>query len=73
MFAALLATRRAMDRGLSGTVALALLVATTHYESALSAFWYQVSPGMTSFYDLLGPRSGRATGRGARGAREACC
>ena len=73
MFAALLATRRPWIAALSGTVALALLVATTHYESALSAFWYQVSPGMTSFYDLLGPALERATDRGPRVALEACC
>jgi hypothetical protein len=69
MFAALLATRRPWIAALSGTVVLALLVATTHYESALSAFWYQVSPGMTSFYDLLGPALGASHGsRGAGGS-----
>ncbi len=71
MFAALLATRRAWIAVLSGTVALALLVATTHYESALSAFWYQVSPGMTSFYDVLGPvlgASNGSTGAGGSGS-----
>ena len=67
MFAALLATRRPWIAALSGTVALALLVATTHYESALSAFWYQVSPGMTSFYDLLGPALGASHGSRAAG------
>lgn len=66
MFAALMLTRRPWTAVLSGTVALALLVATTHYQSALSAFWYQVSPGMTSFYDLLGPALGAS--HGARSA-----
>ncbi len=69
MFAALLATRRPWIAALSGTVVLALLVATTHYESALSAFWYQVSPGMTSFYDLLGSALGASHGsKGAGGS-----
>ncbi len=65
MCAALLATRRPFVAVIGGSVALALLVGTTHYEAARSAFWHQVSPGMTSFYDLFGSALGAASGPSA--------
>jgi hypothetical protein len=43
---------------LAGSIVLALLVGTTHYESQRTAFWYQASPGMTSFYDWIRPLFG---------------
>jgi hypothetical protein len=62
MCAALLSTRRPAVTVLAGSVALALLVATTRYPSARSAFWYQVSPGTMSFYDWLFPALGAPSG-----------
>ena len=55
MSAALLVSRYPARMALGGAVVLALLLGSTHYESQRTAFWYQVSPGMTSFYDWLRP------------------
>jgi len=58
MGAALLATRHPARVVLGGSIVLALLVGSTHYESQRTAFWYQASPGMTSFYDWIRPLFG---------------
>lgn len=56
--AGLLLTRHPLKMLVGGSVAVAALVATTHYQSARNAFWYQVSPAMTGFYDWIGPAFG---------------
>jgi hypothetical protein len=62
MFAALLATRHPVRAVVIGSVILGLLIASTHYETPQNAFWYQVSPGLTSFYGWVVPAFGvRAT------------
>jgi hypothetical protein len=58
MCAALLASRHPAGAILGGTLVLAALVASTHYQSERTAFWYQVSPGMASFYDWIRPAFG---------------
>lgn len=60
--AALLASRRPASVLLGGSVVLALIVGSTHYESQRTAFWYQISPGMASFYDWLRPAFAAAGG-----------
>ena len=50
MFAALLETRRPPWTMAAGSLVLGLIVATTRYAIDPTAFWYQVSPGLTSFY-----------------------
>jgi hypothetical protein len=55
MSAGLLTGRHRAKIAFGGAVVLALLLGSTHYESQRTAFWYQVSPGMTSFYDWLHP------------------
>jgi hypothetical protein len=62
MCAALLLTRRPMAMVLGGSLVLALLVGSTHYEAPRSAFWYQVSPAMTGLYDWIAPAFGAAGG-----------
>ncbi len=46
---------------LGGTTVLAVLIALTHFEAPRGAFWYQISPGMTTFYDWIKPAFGAAT------------
>jgi len=64
MFAAMLGTRRPVPTVLAGTVVVTLLIVTTDYKLTGGAFWYQVSPGFTSFYEWvlpafnLGPAAG---------------
>jgi hypothetical protein len=58
MCAALLASRHPAGAILGGTLVLAVLVGSTHYQSERTAFWYQVSPGMASFYDWIRPAFG---------------
>ena len=65
MCAALLLTRHPVRMAVGGSAVLALLTATTSYESARTAFWYQVSPAMSSFYDWILPVFGVASGPGA--------
>ncbi len=60
MCAALLLTRHPLKTIVGGSVVLAALTATTHYESARTAFWYEVSPAMTGFYDWIRPAFGAA-------------
>lgn len=62
MCGALLASRRPLVAIAIGSLAAALLLGSTHYVSSLTAFWYQVSPGMASFYDWLGPAFGARGG-----------
>ena len=62
MCASLLNTHKPARLILIGTVAVALLVGTTHYASPTTAFWYQASPGMASFYDWIRPLFGAANG-----------
>ncbi len=65
MCAALLLTRHPLKTLVGGSVVLAALTATAHYESARTAFWYEVSPAMTSFYDWIRPAFGAAASPGA--------
>ncbi len=65
MCAALLLTRHPVKMAVGGSAVLALLTATTSYESARTAFWYQVSPAMSSFYDWILPVFGVASGPSA--------
>ncbi len=69
MCASLLSSRSPAKMTLFGTVVVALLVGSAHYESPTTAFWYQASPGMASFYDwirpLFGAQSGPMTDPGA--------
>jgi hypothetical protein len=60
--AGLLLSRHRVAMVLGGTLALAVLVGSTHYEAPRSAFWYQVSPAMTGLYDWLAPAFGGAGG-----------
>jgi hypothetical protein len=62
MCAGLLSSRRRMPVLLGGAAVLALLVASTTYQSARTAFWYQVSPAMAGYYDWIAPRFGAAAG-----------
>ncbi len=62
MCAGLLLTRHPVKTILGGSVVLAALAADTRYESIRNAFWYQVSPAMTSFYDWVSPVFGAASG-----------
>lgn len=62
MCAALLSTQHPLRVAAGGGLVLALLIATTHYESARSAFWYQASPAMTGLYDWIRPLFGAAGG-----------
>jgi hypothetical protein len=62
MCAGLLLTRHPLKMLIGGSVAVAILVATTHYQSARNAFWYQVSPAMTGFYDWIRPMFGASGG-----------
>ncbi len=61
MCAALLLSRNPARTVLLGTLVLAALVATTHYQTERTAFWYQVSPGLTSFYDWVRPAFGASS------------
>jgi hypothetical protein len=58
MCAAVLLTRHPLKMVLGGSAVLAVIMATTHYQSARNAFWYQVSPAMTGFYDWIRPAFG---------------
>src|SRR4051812_4040682 len=49
---------------LVGAVPLVVLVATTSYSTARDSFWYLVSPGLTTFYDVVGPRLSDVPGTG---------
>lgn len=61
MCGALLNARHRGRIVLGGTIALAALVGMTHFEASRGAFWYQISPGMTSFYDWIKPAFGAAS------------
>jgi hypothetical protein len=65
MCAALLCSRHPVRVVLGGTIVLAALLASTHYQSQRTAFWYQASPGMTSFYDWIHPAFGGHNGPSA--------
>jgi hypothetical protein len=65
MCASLLLTRKPARMVLGGAIVLALLVGTTHYQSERNAFWYQISPGLTSFYDWVRPAFGASSGPSA--------
>jgi hypothetical protein len=62
MCAALLLTRHPLKMILGGSAVVAALTASTHYQSVRNAFWYQVSPAMTGFYDWIRPAFGAAGG-----------
>jgi hypothetical protein len=62
MCAALLLTRHPLRMILGGSAVVAALTASTHYQSVRNAFWYQVSPAMTGFYDWIRPAFGAAGG-----------
>jgi hypothetical protein len=62
MCAGLLLTRHPLKMIFGGAAVVAALVATTHYQSARNAFWYQVSPSMTGFYDWIRPVFGGSGG-----------
>ncbi len=61
MCAALLLSRNPARTVLIGTLVLAALVCTTSYPTQRTAFWYQVSPGLTSFLDWVSPAFGAAS------------
>ncbi len=65
MCGALLLSRHRLMLILGGSTALAVLTATIKYQSERNAFWYQVSPAMTSFYDWIRPAFGAASGPSA--------
>lgn len=62
MCGAVLRSRHPVRITLGGSLLVAALVASIHYQSTRSAFWYQVSPAMTSFYDWIRPAFGGAAG-----------
>jgi hypothetical protein len=59
LFAGLYETRRPALALLLGAAVVAPLVATTDYQLTPSSFWFLVSPGMTSFFEVIAPRLGR--------------
>jgi hypothetical protein len=61
MCAALLLSRNPARTALVGSLVLAALVATTRYQTERTAFWYQVSPGLTSFFDWVRPAFGASS------------
>lgn len=61
MCAALLLSRNPARTVLIGTLVLAALVCTTSYQTQRTAFWYQVSPGLTSFLDWVSPAFGASS------------
>lgn len=58
MCMALPLTRHPLKMAVGGSLVLAILTATTHYQSARNAYWYEISPAMTSFYDWIRPAFG---------------
>ena len=55
-------SRRLPAAVLAGTIVVAVVVALCNYQSQRTAFWYLVSPGVTTFLDVIGPALGRAGG-----------
>jgi hypothetical protein len=60
--AGVLLTRRPFKMILGGSIVLAALAASTHYQTARTAFWYQISPALTGFYDWIRPAFGAPGG-----------
>lgn len=71
MFAALLRTRRPAWAALVGCLFLAVAVATTTYAIGPTSFWYQVSPGLTSFYGWVLQAFGGGPAQGAAALKPA--
>jgi hypothetical protein len=53
---AIVEARRRVFVALAGAVAVAALMAGTDYENARSAFWYLVSPAISTWQDIVEPR-----------------
>jgi Dolichyl-phosphate-mannose-protein mannosyltransferase len=60
MCAALMLSRHRLQVAAIGTLVLALLLGSTQYQPTRAAFWYEVSPAMTGFYDWIAPLFGAA-------------
>jgi hypothetical protein len=58
LLAGLVETRRPAVALLLGAAVVAPLVATTDFHLIPSGFWFLVSPGMTSFFEVVAPRLG---------------
>lgn len=63
MCAGLLHTRHPVKMILGGAALVAALIATTHYQVLHDAFFYEVSPGLTGFYDWVQPFFGGPSGQ----------